>query len=127
MAYDEPEVEIVSTDISQNLATVGARVVLKCAECDNELKDAEIQAENTIDHGCDGDEIFEWEDAPSDAEGTNRLEIRDRHGKPIKSMRYMKTFYGFTCSGSVKCTKCKEVIELDFEGEEQASGFNELV
>lgn len=131
VAYDEPEVEIQSADISSNDATVCARVVLKCADCGGELKDAEIESSMSIEHDCPKGENekreFEWEDEPQDGDATSRTQTTDRHGKPIKLSRYMKQFYGFECGGSVKCPDCLKVISLDFSGEEQASGFNELV
>lgn len=130
--YDEPVVEINSTDIHESIATVEVRVVLKCADCGEELKDSDMTAEKEIEHDCENAKkgekpTFEWKDEPADGEGTERTQTTDRHGKPIKLSRYMKRFYGFTSSGSVECQKCKEIIELDFESEEQASGFNELV
>lgn len=132
VGYDEPQVEIQSAEISDDRCVIHARVVLNCSECGSELKDAEIEGETDITHQCDektkeGEPSYEWEDEPTDGEGTSRQQTKDRHGRPIKSARYMKTFYGFTAEGSVKCGCCGDVIPVSFEGEEQASGFNELV
>ena len=52
------------------------------------------------------------------------METKDRHGKPIKSSRYMKSFYGFILESEIKCRKCGEVFDVTVEGEEQASAFN---
>jgi phage FluMu protein Com len=127
--YDEPEAEVQNSDLLGSTATVTTRIVLKCADCSEELKEAEIDAEVEIEHNCntEDEKEFEWVDEPSDAEGFPRTQDKDRHGKPIKNRRYMKTFYGFTATGKVKCCHCAEEIELEFKGEEQASGFNELV
>lgn len=127
--YDEPEVEIQESSISGTQASINARVVLKCAECGSELKDSEIQADVDIEHDCPKlkDPDFEWDNEPVNGEPSERTQTTDRNGKPIKYSRYMKRFYGFTASGSVRCQGCNELIDLEFEGEEQASGFNELV
>jgi hypothetical protein len=110
------------------------------------LKDAEIEAEEEITHECkpkdqrepewkpdpdfdaedDYDEKFELED-DGEPEAESRTETKDRNGKPIKSARYMKTFYGFRSEPCVKCRCCGESIPLTMKGEEQASAFNELV
>jgi hypothetical protein len=134
VGYTDPEVEIQSTDLDENHATVTARVVLKCAECGDELKDAEITSEVSITHDCPDENEkgetpeaeFEWDDEPTEGEASDRTETKDRNGKQIKNSRYMKRFYGFSACGSVKCVHCGDVINLDFDGEEQASGFNEL-
>jgi hypothetical protein len=181
-AYDEPEVEVIDSDVDGNTVRGNVRIVLKCAEDGEELKDAELEFEAQIEHECDNsekekkldeaiaahkcpkcnadlkdvgndkwtcpggcftdvelDEIeaelhdefneepeFEIED-DFDASSTDRFEDKDRHGKPIKSMRYQRHYYGAEITGSVKCSKCGEVIQIDTSVEEAASGFNELV
>lgn len=130
-SYDEPQCEVNHVEVDDGSVRVSVTVQLNCAECGNTLKDAEIEAESEITHDCPKkDAKVEDEDQfelvnDGDAEGTNRLETKDRHGKPIKSSRYMKTFYGFTIEPEVKCRKCGEQFSVTIEGEEQASGFNE--
>ena len=141
VSYDEPQTEVQSVEIDGDSVRANVSVQLNCQECGNTLKDAEIEAEEVINHECkpdgereegatpdadfkEGDEQYEIEN-DGDAEGTNRTETKDRHGKPIKSSRYMKSFYGFTLKTELKCLKCGETFSVSLEGEEQASAFNE--
>lgn len=142
VSYDEPQCECGSDpEIDERAVRASVTVQLNCADCGTTLKDAEIEAESEFAHECkpeaerqpdwkpdpeykDGEDQFELEDA-GDPEGTSRLENKDRHGKPIKLMRYMKQFYGFTMEPEIKCRKCGETFSVTLEGEEQASGFNE--
>jgi hypothetical protein len=120
-----------SVDIYGTTARASVTVQLNCQDCGTTLKDAEIESETEIEHDCegkekieDGDEQFEVENE-GDPEGSSRTQTKDRHGKQIKSHRYMRTFYGFTLESDIKCRKCDEVFQVKLEGEEQASGFNE--
>lgn len=171
--FDEPEVEVQSAEVQDTNLDLSVRVVLKCADCGEELKDAELS--DTIDlhdhHDCkaspttevactecdgsgevdsdDGtsdekveckecsgagtveedvevDDEFTMDNEP-DASGFDRYEDKDRNGKPIKSARYMKHFYGANLSATCKCGRCGEEFSFETTLEEQASGFNELV
>ena len=129
--YDEPQVEVSSSDVQGETVTGSVRIVLCCADCNEELKDAELDFEMTIEHECpkakkDDEPEFELE-GDVDATATDRYQDKDRHGKPIKSMRYQKHFYGAELTATVKCTKCEEIISVETTVEEQARGFNELV
>ena len=141
VSYDEPQCEVVSVELDGDSVRASVTVQLNCQECSQILKDAEIEAETTIEHICkpeaerekdqkpdpdykDGDDQFEVE-SDGDAEGSSRLEDKDRNGKQIKYSRYMKTFYGFTLYTEIRCRKCGEVFTVSLKGEEQASGFNE--
>jgi phage FluMu protein Com len=142
VSYDEPECEVqsVETDGTEVRATV--TVGLNCSECGNRLKEAEIEATADIEHECkplserdpslapsepfvEGDEEFSV-DCEGDAEPSDRLEDKDRHGKRIKNYRYMKHYYGFTLEQEVKCNKCGETFSVTIDGEEQASSFDEV-
>jgi len=61
-----------------------------------------------------------------EVELTSRTQTTDKHGKPIKNRRYMRTFYGFQLSYSVKCSCGEEVASGTIEDETQASGMDEL-
>lgn len=139
MSYDEPQCEVGSIEIDGETVRASVTVQLNCQECGDTLKDAEIEAETEIEHECkpeaerdpewkpdfkEGGDQYEVEN-DGEPEGTNRMETKDRNGKPIKSSRYMKSFYGFTLESEIKCRKCGEVFSVTLEGEEQASGFNE--
>lgn len=135
VSYDEPQADVQSVEIDGDSVRANVSVQLNCQECGSTLKDAEIEDERSIDHKCaelatsdsdfkEGDEQYEIEN-DGDAEGTSRIQSTDRHGKPIKSARYMKSFYGFTLETEVKCLKCGETFSVLLEGDEQASSFNE--
>jgi hypothetical protein len=143
VSYDEPQAEVQSVEVDSEAKTIHAAVTvsLNCQECGEPLKDAEIEAEVSFQHECkpeterpkeqkpnpdymEDDEQFEVEN-DGDAEGTSRMETKDRHGKPIKLARYIKIFYGFTLETELRCLKCGEVFVVSLEGEEQASSFNE--
>jgi hypothetical protein len=137
--FDEPEVEVQSAEVQDTNLDLEVRVVLKCADCGCELKDADLSdsIDLTQHHECkkdrtdeNGDEIivddeFTMDNEP-DAEGFDRYQDKDRHGKPIKSMRYMKHYYGATLNCTCKCGRCDEEFSFTTTLEEQASGFNEL-
>ena len=95
-----------------------------CHECLPEKDRPEGQAGDPDFKGEEDLDPYEVEDEGS-AEGTSRTQDKDRNGKPIKSSRYMKTFYGFSLEGTVRCRGCGEIIEFSMDGEEQASGFDE--
>lgn len=139
VSYDEPQIEISSVDSDGTCVRSIVTVQLNCQDCGTTLKDSEIESEMEIDHECnpdtakshqkdhpfsEGDDQFEIENE-GNAQGETRTETKDRHGKEIKSSRYMKTFYGFTLDTDVKCNKCGEIFTVTTSGEEQASSFNE--
>jgi phage FluMu protein Com len=139
VSYDEPQCELGSVEIIDNELLANVTVTLNCAECGTTLKDAEIETSATIEHTCIEDVKKEWNKTEPFKEGSEQYEIVDdgepfgesrtqtidRNGKPIKSSRYMKTFYGFSMESEIKCNCCGEHFNIDLQGEEQASGFNE--
>jgi hypothetical protein len=137
--FDEPEVEVNDESVNTTDLSVGVRIVLKCADCGEELKDAELTDDLDLneEHECpdsekqdkmrdDGEDLFELEGS-LEAEGFDRYQDKDRHGKPIKSRRYQRHFYGANVTGQAKCLCCEEIFDVKLTLEEQASGFNELV
>jgi hypothetical protein len=150
VSYDEPEVEVNSVDLEQTKdgvqATADLRVVLKCADCGTELKALDFNEDASADHTCPAaaeakqkaEHPDEWKAGQEDGDkfdlegdgngdGTSRLETQDRHGKPIKSRRYMTTYYGFTLEPDIRCRCCGEQVSLTIEGEASASSFEEQV
>lgn len=125
VSYDEPEAQVDSVELNGGTLSANVRLVLNCSECGGELKDAELEAHKEIEHECDACDLEIADEGTPDT--FSRLQDKDRRGKTIKSSRYMKTFYGFSLECSINCTKCGESIEAQLDGEEQASGFNELV
>ena len=141
VSFDEPQCEVGIVEVDDLNVHASVTVNLNCAECGDTLKYADIEADTTIEHKCkpiaerdakwtpdpeykEGDDKFEVE-FDGDAEGESRQQTKDRNGKPIRSQRYMKTFYGFTLESDIKCRKCGELFSIFTTGEEQASGFNE--
>jgi hypothetical protein len=59
------------------------------------------------------------------AEPTDWYQAKDRHGKPIKSMRYQKHFYGADISVQVRCESCGAETSGDEQVGEQASYFEQ--
>jgi len=134
VSYDEPEVEIDEGNISEGdenefIATVSVRIVLKCAECSEELKEMNDDVEIEFEHECE--EIdFDVEELQLNeitGEGYSRLETKDRRGKPIKKARYMKTYYGAELTLEASCGLCGESLTGNEKIECQASSFDELV
>jgi phage FluMu protein Com len=128
---DPPEAEEQSTEIgfddegNEGKVEGLIRIVLRCADCSTELRDADIDYEQTFEHECKGEEVGDWSAEFDSAEGFSRLEDTDSRGKKIRSVRYMKTFYGADVSISAVCPKCGETVQIDVRVEEQASSFNE--
>ena len=130
VSFNEPEVEVTDETIAGNVVSGRVRIVLQCAECGQELKDAELDFEMEIDHECskcgkDEEPTFTMDTV--NASPNERFQDKDRHGKPIKLARYRKHYYGADLDCKVTCEKCDEEIEVTSSVEEQARGFNELV
>lgn len=151
VSYGDPEIELqdvtLNTHETGGCVTVEAEVKLTCSDCSEAVKSATISAEQEFSHECspetkaefeesqkaageppfneESGEEFTVDDEQPDCEATDRQQTTDRHGKPIKNPRYRRQYYGFTTTVEVKCNRCGEVISVDLEGEEQASGFEE--
>ena len=123
----EPEVD--SSDVDGDTVTGTVRLILTCAECGTEMKEANLDFEIPIDHECEGEtdetiaQVFEIEDTQADS--TERYQDTDKKGKRIPS-RYQKHFYGADITVTVKCEGCGDAFTLTDTVEEQASGFDEL-
>lgn len=132
VSFGEGTVEDVDVAVEDAEVRVSGRVVLPCGECGTELKEWSFDDSFPIEHDCekeqpdDEEEQFEVE-SEGDFTATERTETKDRHGKPIKNSRYMKTYRGFEGEVLVKCLRCGETgIAVQCSGEEQASGFDEI-
>ncbi len=83
------------------------------------------------DHFCKGmqqksgwTERFAIDDV--DADPASRVQTTDKHGKPIKNSRYMKTFYGAEITFNITCHRCGESFLVEGTVEEQASAFEDI-
>src|SRR5438045_7117871 len=111
VSYDEPQCEVASVSLDGESVSASVTVQLNCQDCGTTLKDAEIEAQAEFQHECTAPRAKDWKanqeqfeiENDGDAEGTSRTQNTDRHGKPIRLSRYMKTFYGFTLEPEIKC------------------------
>lgn len=126
----EPEINI---DVAaEGHVTGDVRITNNCAECSTELKestftvDVDLSEEITA-HRAEATE-GDHKTLSVDHDGgsrTDRTQSTDRHGKPIKSSRYMRHFYGAEMTITVEC-ECGEKFEQSWSDEVQASGMDEL-
>lgn len=107
------------------------RVVLDCADCGEELKEANIDlsGETEFEHECP---LFDESENEISLDGetagfTSRMQEKDRHGKPITNYRYKRTYYGADLTFDLSCSVCGESFTVEASVEEQASAFEELV
>jgi uncharacterized CHY-type Zn-finger protein len=134
VSFGEGEVEINDVSVNDDEVTGTVRIMLPCGDCGTELKDAEIDFYIQIEHECaEGtkpmDEDFSderYEIESENADFTERMQDTDRHGRKIKSYRYMRHFYGADVNVALKCNVCGESFSVSDIVEEMASGFNEL-
>lgn len=131
VSFDEPEIES-SNDAEVNdceqddggQVTGSIRIVLKCADCGNELKDAELDYEATFEHTCK--KRKKKQEPEFEVDGEPDFTSTDRYdGKPGTPMRYRRHYYGAEISGIVVCKHCGEKIEFSATVEDRASSFNE--
>lgn len=112
--------------------TVEVRLALVCQDCSEEMKETtfnfsetpEDLEEHIIAHEEAGDDFSLSLEEPT-FEAEDRYEDKDRHGKPIKSYRYMKHFWGVRGDITVECC-CGKSFSLELFDEVQASGMDEL-
>lgn len=128
VSYGDIQTEIVDERVDGDMVIIEVRIVLTCADCGAELKEATLEFEQEIDHECASAETDEerYEITASSADATDRRQTKDRHGKPIKNPRYAKQFYGASVAVGVKCRWCGETFDVSGDVEEQASAFEEL-
>lgn len=114
----EPEMDV---DFADGALTGTVRIVLNCAECGQELKDATLDVEHEItlpEHVCEGTEEVEWTIIQLSVENTDRTEGKGRG---------TKTFYGYEISGELVCGCGKSKVEVSVSDDIQASAMDELV
>jgi hypothetical protein len=52
VSYGEAEVEVSAEELNEDAVSAEVRVMLPCAECGTELKEANLTAEEDLDHAC---------------------------------------------------------------------------
>ncbi len=135
VGYDQPDPEVNDVTVDGDTVRASVRVVLNCAECSTELKEAEVEAEAEIDS-----EILEAHPEKDDAGNpTNHsLEVEEGSIDPTDRTegkgRGMRTFYGFELEATLSCScggpirpdgeETEETINLS--GDVQASSMDEV-
>ncbi len=116
-----PDPEVTDEDVSNGTLTATCRIVLQCAECNMDLKEAMFELEQEItEHLCArGEEDSEHE--PS-VEVTNVESAERQEG----AGRVKTTFYGADVTLTVKCS-CGKSFPVEWHAEEKASAMDELV
>lgn len=132
VSYDteqDPEVESEDVD-GEGTFTASIRRVLTCGECGADLKETTFDIEQSADvpAKCEKNDggAHDFSVLECSASPTERTQTKDRHGKPIKSARYMKHFYGIEGEAQIKCDHCDHEVTVQFSDEAQASSFDEL-
>jgi hypothetical protein len=121
-----------SPEVSGDNFTASFRRVLTCAECGTELKESTIEIEHDFagdiaeEKKCSNEDGHSFEVESCEASPTTETVTKDRHGKPIKSSRYMKTLYGVEAAVTLKCEHCDATVEFTASESMQASSFEEL-
>ena len=125
----EPETPDVTVNAESEEVSGEIRLVLACADCGGELKETNLEfvanVNDLYDHAVACDKADNLEASVDSVETTDRYADKDRHGKPIKSFRYRKHFYGVELSGTITCG-CGSTWEWSTTAEQQAGGFDEL-
>ena len=129
VSFDDSTEPEVTLDVDKENGNVfgEVRIVLTCAQCSTELKEAVFDVD--VDVGgfttAHLKESCVLDVECQSAEITQRTATVDRHGKHIKNFRYAKSYYGASVSFLVTCS-CKEQDEFSWEDEIQASAMDEL-
>lgn len=128
----EPEVNSVEVEADGEAVRADVRLALVCLECGEELSEYNFEIEAEIDevstHAQAHDEAgveYTLDVEDNGAEAFDRYQTQDRHGKPIKNMRYQRHFYGVNVDVKVTCS-CGQEFDAQLTGEEQASAFDQL-
>ena len=118
-SYDEPEVEVNASDISDDGSiTVDGRMVLRSACCGDELKEWNFTLEADCDHDTkDGKHELEID--------CDDVEASDYYDNPGRPMRYRRHVYIAGAVAKVTCS-CGFSTDIELHDENQATGFDEL-
>ena len=134
VSFDEGEPELQSIDINGNSVTCEVRIVMNCAECGQELKEAMLDMDADVDTGIGGDDVEHNGNGHELSVEEQGIESTSRSGYFKKGVfvpaggRYAKTYYGASVEFRVTCS-CDESWEYvgTMEDDVQASAMDELV
>lgn len=132
----DPEIDV---DINDTEIVGSCRIVNTCAECSQELKEAnldvsvdvasEIESHTETCEECKTARESGTLDLRVDHDGGSRFDemvTKDRHGKPITKSRYMKHKYGAQAVFTVTFP-CGEDAQAEWSGFTYGSWMEELV
>lgn len=116
---EEPEFDEDSSSYDGQMfeASISASYTTTC--CSQEAATAQYDVsyahEFVHDEACDDPEP-EY-DISLEFSATDRFQEKDRHGKPIKSYRYRRHYYGVEVAATLKCASCgtEETIQANDE------------
>lgn len=126
----DPEVT-VSVD-NEGHVSGDVRIVNNCAECGQELKEAnfsvDVDLSNAVaEHKKESEETEHRLDVDiEDLSRTDHRQTVDRKGKPIRNPRYQKQMYGAEGTIALTCS-CGWAASEQWSDEVQGSGMEELV
>lgn len=113
---------------------------LPCSDCGTVLKSTTFNVDKDLNEivdvklqvvpgsVCTKAHDWDWENAQQPlVTATERLEDKDKNGKPIKHTRFMTKYYGIEVEGEIKCKDCSVVGTYAFSDEMPASSFDEQV
>lgn len=138
--FDDPTVEVNGEDVNGSTASAEVTISRPCASCgDDQISLYETTVEVDIDHECTLEALTAFQSSlteeevaelfkdldegnverefsvSSSGEGdcSERMQTTDRHGKPIKSYRYMRKLYDVSVTLDVECQHCGEEFEVE--------------
>jgi len=127
---ESPEIQseaVEGSDEDQYQISGEVRVVRECADCGEELKEANLEFVIECPPGFN-EETWGYE---LDAVSHERAQTKGKKGRPIRSRRYMRMYYGAEITVTFTPPPVGEVetegIDVSVTVEEQASYFEELV
>ena len=131
LEQEEPEVNSVEIesageieDGAQELEiNADVRLALNCGECGGEMKEANLDATETVQFTHADDCDAELDDLEIEEDGAEATDDYRPQGRP---MRYQKHYYGADVNVRVKCNKCEAEDTFTVKVEEQAGAFEEL-
>lgn len=126
VSFDEPEVEILAEQVEDGEYTVEARIVLVCAECSTELKEANLENTEYFQHDCAG---HPEDEEPSEEDvATPEFEIDDEADIETYERQDKKIHvYGANLTAHIHCPVCEQTFDIESMVEAPSNEFDEMV
>jgi hypothetical protein len=125
---EELEIQIDSTDVTENLITIDVTMNRNCASCSQQVATLSEAIEIEIEHDCPkADDEHEPEFELSGFDDPQMIDeyVREtQYGKYAgKKGRFQTHILGASIGGTATCSLCNEEIELEGEVKDPASAF----